>query len=89
MTTTRKQKWERKLLYDRFKRLINNISLQKTWTRLRKGNLKRETESLLIAAQDNAKKKKKKKKKKKNISKRELIRCNKIGNVGYAVTETK
>ena len=35
------------------KRLIN-ISHDKTWTRLRKGNFKRETESLLIAAQDNA-----------------------------------
>ena len=31
-----------------------NISHQKTWTWQRKGNLKRETESLLIAAQDNA-----------------------------------
>ena len=51
--TTRKQKWEGKQLYDRFKRLINNISHQKTWTWLRKGNLKRETESLLIAVQDN------------------------------------
>ena len=54
MTITRKQKWEEKQLYGRFKRLINNISHQKTWTRLRKGNLKRETESLLIAAQGNA-----------------------------------
>ena len=54
MTTTRKQKWEGKQLYGRFKRLINNISHQKTWTWLRKGNFKRETESLLIAAQDNA-----------------------------------
>ena len=55
MKRTSKQKWEKKQLYDRFKRLINNISHQKTWTRLRKGNLKRETESFLIAAQDNAK----------------------------------
>ena len=54
-TTTRKQKWEKKQLYDRFKRLINNISYQKPWTLLRKGNLKRETEYVLIAAQDNAK----------------------------------
>ena len=54
MTTTRKQKWERKQLYVRFKRLINNISHKKTWTWLRKGNLKKETESLLITAQDNA-----------------------------------
>ena len=53
MTTTRKQKWEEKQLYGRFKRLINNISHQKTWTWQRKGNFKRETESLLIAAQDN------------------------------------
>ena len=54
MTTTRKQKWVGKQLYGRFKRLINNISHQKTWTWQRKGNLQRETESLLIAAQDNA-----------------------------------
>ena len=47
MTTARKQKWEGKQLYGRFKCLINNISHQKTWTWLRKGNLKRETESLL------------------------------------------
>ena len=54
MTITRKQKWEGKQLYGRFKRLINNISLDKTWTGLRKENFKRETESLLIAAQDSA-----------------------------------
>ena len=54
VTTTRKQKWEGKQLYGHFKRLINIISHQKTWTWLRKGNHKRETESLLITAQDNA-----------------------------------
>ena len=54
MTITRKQKWEGKQLYGRFKRLINNISLDKTWTWLRKGNFKRETKSLLTAAQDGA-----------------------------------
>ena len=37
MTITRKQKWEGKQLYGRFKRLIN-ISHDKTWTWLRKGN---------------------------------------------------
>ena len=54
MTVTRKQKWEGKQLHGRFKQLISNISHDKTWTWLRKGNFKRETESLLIAAQDNA-----------------------------------
>ena len=52
MTITRKQKWEGKQLYGRFKRLINNISHDKTWIWLRKRNFKRETESLLIATQD-------------------------------------
>ena len=45
ITTTRKQKWEEKQIYGRFKRLINNFSHQNTWTWLRKGNLKREPES--------------------------------------------
>ena len=52
MTITRKQKWEGKQLYGRFKRLIKNISDDKTWTWVRKGNFTRETEPLLIAAQD-------------------------------------
>ena len=44
----------RKQLYGRFKRLINNISHDKTRTCLRKVNFERETESLLIGAQNNA-----------------------------------
>ena len=44
----------RKQLYGRFKWLINNISNEKTWTWLKKGNLKRETKPLLIVAQNNA-----------------------------------
>ena len=35
-------------------KLLINISHDKIWTWLRKGNFKRETESLLIAAQNNA-----------------------------------
>ena len=53
MTITRKQNGKKNNSMDVFKRLIN-ISHDKTWTWLRKGNFKRETESLLIAAQNNA-----------------------------------
>ena len=42
-------------LLGRFKRLMNKISHKKTRTWQRKGNLKREIESLLIAAQNNGK----------------------------------
>ena len=48
-----KIKWEEKQLYGHFKRQIGEIAHEKTWTWLRKGNLKRETESLIIAAQNN------------------------------------
>ena len=54
MTITRKQKWEEKQLYGRFKQQINNISHDKTRAWLRKGNFKRQTESLLIATQSDA-----------------------------------
>ena len=62
MTKTRKQKWEGKQLHGRlfktpmklFSFPINNISHDETWTWLRKGNFKRETESLLMAAQNSA-----------------------------------
>ena len=49
-TITRKQKWEEKQLYGRLKRQTIDISHKKTWTWLRKGNLKRERESLRIAS---------------------------------------
>ena len=48
-----RKKWEEKQLYGRFKRKINDCLHEKTWTWLRKGNFKRETESLRIAAQNN------------------------------------
>ena len=48
------KKWEEKQLYRHFKQQISEISHEKTWTRQRKGNLKRETKSLLKAAQNNA-----------------------------------
>ena len=54
MTITRKQKGKKNKSMGIFKWLMNNISHDKTWTRLRKGNFKRETESLQIAAQNNA-----------------------------------
>ena len=44
----------RKQDYGLSKRQINNISHDKTWTWLREGNFKRETESLQISTQNNA-----------------------------------
>ena len=40
-TINRKQKSEEKQLYGRFKRLLNNISHERTWIWIRKENLKR------------------------------------------------
>ena len=53
-TITRKQKWGEKQLYAYFKQQTSDMLHEKTWTWLRKGNLKRESESLLMAAQNNA-----------------------------------
>ena len=44
----------RKLLYGYFQWQTVKIALEKIWIWLRKGNLKRETESVLIVAQNNA-----------------------------------
>ena len=54
---TWKEKWEEKQLYGDFKRQIGEISRKKTWKWLRKGNLKREIEPFVIAAQKMNKKK--------------------------------
>ena len=53
-TITRKQKLDEKQLYRCFKWLTSDISHEKTWTWLKKGNLKKETECLLTAVQNNA-----------------------------------
>ena len=43
----------RKQMYGHFNWQTSEISHEKTWTWLRKGNLKKETESLIIAAKNN------------------------------------
>ena len=53
-TITKKQKWEEKQLYGHFKRLISNTGENMDVAKKKKGNHKRETESLLKAAQNNA-----------------------------------
>ena len=78
MTITRKQKWEEKQLYKRFKRLINNISNDKTWTWLRKKKLNKETKSLLIASQNDAIR-----------IKARIDKTQQNSKLGYMVTETK
>ena len=53
-TINSNQKWEEeKQLYEYFKRQTDEISHEKTSSWLRKENLKKETESLQIAAQNN------------------------------------
>ena len=54
MGITRKQRWEEKQFYGHFKLVTHDISREKSWIWLRKWNLKRKTESLLIAAWNNA-----------------------------------
>ena len=51
---TRKQKWKENQLYGCFRRQTSKNSHEKTWTWLRTRNLERETEYLLIEAQNNA-----------------------------------
>ena len=53
-TVTREQKWEEKQLHGYFKQQTGDISHKETWVCLWKENLKRETGSLPIAAQNRA-----------------------------------
>ena len=53
-TTITRKKWEEEQLYGYFKRQISDISHKKTSRWLRKVKIKKETKSLLIAAQKNA-----------------------------------
>ena len=48
----RQRDWEEKPLHGRFLRCIVGLASGKTWNWLRKGDLKKETEGLIIAAQD-------------------------------------
>ena len=51
---TRKQKWEEKQLYGNFKQQTSDISHEENMDVTKKGNLKKESESLLKTAQNNA-----------------------------------
>ena len=53
-TTTTKQKWEEKQLYRYFKKQTDQISRENTEIWQRKENLKKETEFLQLATQNNA-----------------------------------
>ena len=77
----RKEIWEEKQLYGYFERQTDKISDGMTWTWLRKGNLKREIESLLIVAYNSAIRT--------NYVKAKKKRCNRIISVNYVRIETK
>ena len=79
-TITRKQNGQEKTVWAFLAtNMTRDISHEKTWTWLRKGNLKRETESLLIAAKNNTIKT--------NYIKARIDKTKLI--IGYEVTETK
>ena len=50
----RKEKWANRFMHGQFTRQIKEFASKKSWQWLKRGCLKRQTESLLIAAQDQA-----------------------------------
>ena len=78
MTITKKQKWEEKQLYGHFK-TTNKQHL--TRQNLDTAKKRKETEPLIITAQNNAIRT--------NHIKERIDKTQKIANVGYAVTEMK
>ena len=45
------QDWEEEALHDQYLRQTKKVRLEQSWVRLQTGDLKRETESLIVAAQ--------------------------------------
>ena len=80
-TKSRKQKWEEKQLYRYFKQQTKEIAYKMICSWLRRGNLKRETGSLLIVAQNNVLST--------NYIKAKLIIFNRRVNLGYVETVMK
>ena len=78
---TREQIFENKEMYGNFKQQANEISLEITGTRLRKGNIKKETESIQIVTHNNPIKQIKLKWK--------LITRNRIGSADYLEKKIK
>ena len=52
--TERKENWKEKTLHGQFLRQTDDITVEDRWLWLKQGNLKRETESLILAAQEQA-----------------------------------
>ena len=50
----RKEGWQTKVMHGQHLRQTNDFAAQNSWQWLRRGSLKRQTESLIIAAQDQA-----------------------------------
>ncbi len=54
MKAERINRWREKVLHGQFMRQTNDMNTEKRWVWLKGGNLKRETESLIFAAQEQA-----------------------------------